>query len=173
MLKRCHRRKMFNMKLITINIMKKLRINVLMSASPFGRMCWFSAIVSTLACGVSGTLSTQGSVPHVAASRINLTLVARTFPLLLFQGVRPVTLSISLMIALESCALNAGSPNGFPMGLVWAVGVPLLPLVPLPPLPCCWHLGRVVVDSLHPLVGTLQYKIAGWPIGQSSGVDDM
>ena len=173
MLKRWWRRKRFNAKLITTNMIKKLRINVLVSASPFGRMYRCSATVSALAGGVSWTLDPWGIVPHVTASGINLTLVAGTFPLLLFQGVHPVTLSISLRIALESCALKAGSLNGFLMGLVWAGGIPPLPLPPLPPLSHCWHLGSMVTGSWHPLVGTLQNKIVDWPIGQSFEVDNM
>ena len=54
-------------------------------------------------------------------------MAAGMLPLLLFQGVHPVVLLISLRIALESCALKVGSPNGFPMGLVWAGGIPPLP----------------------------------------------
>ena len=102
----------------------------------------------------------QGVVPRVAASRSNLIpviLAAGTLPQLLFQGVHPVSLSISPRIALESCALKAGSPNGFLMGLVWAGGVPPLPLLPLPPLPHSGRLGRVVAGNLCPLIGTLQY----------------
>ena len=66
-------------------------------------------------------------MPRVATTRSNLILVilaAGTLPLLLFQGVCPVILLISLRIALESCALNAGSLNGSLMGLVLAGGVP-------------------------------------------------
>ena len=85
------------------------------------------------------TLLTQGVGPHVATSSSNLIpviLAAGTLPLLLFQGVHPVILSISPRIALESCALKAGSLNGFPIGLVWAGGIPPLPVPPVPPLPC-------------------------------------
>ena len=106
---------MFNTKLMATNIMKKLRINVLVSVCPSGRMCRFSALFSPLEGGASvTTLLTQGVVPHVAASSSNLIpviLAAGTLPLLLFQGVHPVILSISLSIA-----LNAGSPNGSGMG---------------------------------------------------------
>ena len=168
---------MFNMKLIATNIMKKLRINVLMSACISGRMCQFSALFSALAGGASGmTLLTWGVKSHVATSGSSLILVilaAGTLPLLLFQGVHPVILSISPRMVLESCALTTGSPNGFPTGLVWAGGGPPLPLLPLPPLPCSGHLGSVVAGNLHPQVGTLQYKIVDWPIDQSSRVDDM
>ena len=99
------------------------------------------------------TLLTQGVVPHVATSRSSLilvTLAAGMLPLLLFQGVCPVILLISPRIALESCALNVGSPNRFPMGLVWAGGIPPLPLLPLPPLPRSGHLGSMVAGSLYP-----------------------
>ena len=177
MLTRWWRMKMFNTKLIATNMMKKLRISVLVSVCPSGRMCRFSALFSALAGRVSGwTLLTQGGVPRVAASGSNLILVilaAGMFPWLLFQGVHPVILSISLSIALESCALNTGSPNGFPMGLVQAGGIPPLPLLPLPPLPGCWCLGSVVAGSLHLPVETLWYISVDWILDQSSKVDDM
>ena len=105
------------------------------------------------------TLLTQGVLPRVAVSGSNLILVilaAGMLSLLLFQGVHPVILSIYPSMALESCALNAGSPNGFPTGLVWAGGVPPLPLLPLPPLPRSGRLGSMVAGMLHPLEGTLQ-----------------
>ena len=168
---------MFNAKLMTTNIMKKLRINVLMSARPFRRMCQFSASFSALAGGASvTTLLTQGVVPCVTTSGSSLILVilaAGTLPLLLFQGVCPVVLLISPRISLESCALYAGSPNGFLTGLVWAGGVPPLPLLPLPPLPCSGCLGSMVAGNLCPRVGTLRCKIVDWPIGQSSRDDNM
>ena len=120
--------KMFNTKLITTNMMRRLRICVLVPAHPFVGMSLFSASFSALADGATVmTLLTQGVVPCVATSGFSLTpviLAAGTMPRLLCQGVRPVILSISPRIALESCALNVGSPNGFPMGLVWAGGVP-------------------------------------------------
>ena len=114
--------KMFNMKLITTNMMRRLKICVLMSACPFVGTSLFSASFSALAGGATvTTLLTQGVVPHVATSGLSLTpviLAAGTLPQLLCQGVHPVILSISPRIALESCALNVGSPNGFTMGLV-------------------------------------------------------
>ena len=115
---------------------------------------------------------------RVAASGpgISLTLVtlaAGMLPLLLFQGVHPVILSISPRMILESCALKAGSPMGFPMGLVWAGVAAPLPLPPLPPLPRPGHLGSVVARMLCPLVGTLQYINVDLMIGQSFGVDNM
>ena len=115
-------------------------------------------------------------MPRVATSGPNLIpviLAAGMLTQLLFQGVHPVILLISLRIALESCTLNAASPNGFPMGLVWAGGVPPLPLLPLPPLPCSGCLGSVVACNLCSRVGMLQNKIVDWLIGQSSRVDDM
>ena len=119
---------MFNTKLITTNMMRRLRISVLMSVHPSGRLSPFSASLLALAGGATvTTLLTQGVMPRVATSRSNLTpviLAAGMLPLLLFQGVHAVILSISPRIALESCALNVGSPNGFPMALVWAGGVP-------------------------------------------------
>ena len=118
---------MFNAKLMTTNMMKKLRINVLVSASPFRRICQLSASFSALAVGASGTtLLTWGVMPHVATSRSSLIpviLAAGTLSRLLFHGVHPVSLSISLRIALESFALNVGSPNRFLMGLVLAGGI--------------------------------------------------
>ena len=115
-------------------------------------------------------------MPRVATSgpRITLTpgiLVAGTLPRLLFQGVHPVILSISPRMILESCALNVGSPNGFPTGLVWAGGIPPLPLLSLLPLPCLGCLGSVVAGMLHPLKGTLQCISVNLTIGQSFGVD--
>ena len=99
-----------------------------MSVCSFGRMSLCSALFSALAGGASVmTLLSQGVLPHVVTSRSSLIpviLAAGTLPLLLFQGVRPVILSISPRIALESCALNVGSPNGFPSGLLWAGGIP-------------------------------------------------
>ena len=105
------------------------------------------------------TLLTCGVIPRVATSGSSLilvTLAAGTLPLLLFQGVHPVVLLISLSIALESCALNMGSPNGFPLGLVWAGGIPPWPLLPLPPLPCSICLGSMVAGNLHSQVEMLQ-----------------
>ena len=168
---------MFNVKLMTTNMMKKLRINVLVSAGPSGRFCWFSATVSALAGGAFVmTLLTQGTVPCVATSGLSLIpviLAAGTLPLLLFQGVCPVRFSYSLRIALESCALNGGSPNGFPLGLVWAGGIPPLSLLPLPPLPHSGYLGSMAAGNLCRRVGTLHYRIVDWSIDQSFGVDNM
>ena len=132
-----------------------------MSACPSGGMSLFSTTFSALAGGASMmTLSTRGVRPRVATSGSNLILMilaAGTLPQLLFQGVRPVILSISPRMTLESCALNAGSSNGFLMGLVWAGGVTPQPLLPFPPLPHSGHLGSVVAGNLHPLIGTLWY----------------
>ena len=83
-------------------------------------------------------------------------LAGRTMSLFSFQGVHPVAHSISPSMALESCALNAGSLNGFPTGLVWAGGIPPLPLLPLPPHPRSGSLGNMVACMLHPREGTLQ-----------------
>ena len=163
--------KMFNTKLMTTNVMRRLRIWVLESVCPFEGMTLFSASCATLSGGATvATLLTQGTFPRVATSGSSLILVilaAGTLSLLLFQGVCPVILLISPSMALESCALNVGSPNGFPTGLVWAGGIP--PHF----LPRSGHLGSMVAGNLHPWVGTLRYKIVDWPIGQSSGVDGM
>ena len=151
--------KMFNVKLMTTNVIRRLRIWVLVFSCPFEGKTLFSALFSALAHGASATtLLTRGTISRVAAARFNLTpviLAAGTLSLLLFQGVRPVILSISPRIVLASCALNVGCPNGFPMGLVLAEGVPPLPLLPLPPLPHSGHLGSMVAGMLHPLEGTL------------------
>ena len=115
-------------------------------------------------------------MPRIATSRFSLILVilaAGTLFLLLFQGVRPVILLISPSIALESCALNVGSVNGFLMGLVLAGGVPPHPLLSLPPLPHSGHLGSVVVGMLHPLEETLRCTDGDLMIGQSFRADDM
>ena len=157
-------RRIFNNMSMTTNMIKNVRSCLLMSASPSGSTCWFFVAVSALAGGASETLLTRGAMSCRSASGINLILVAGTFPLLLFQGVYPISL-----IALWSCVLNVGSP----MGLVWAGGIPPLPLPPLPPLPHCWHLGSMVARNRHLLVGMLWYKGEGWPIGQSFEVDDM
>ena len=168
---------MFNVKLMTTNTMRRLRICVLVSVRPFEEASLFSASFSALASGASvTTLLTRGVMPHVATTGSNLILVilaAGTLFLLLFQGVHPEILSISLRIALESCALNTGSLNGFPTGLVLAGGVPPQPLLPLPPLPLSGHLGSMVAGMLHPLVGTLQCTNVDLTIGQSFRVDDM
>ena len=99
-----------------------------MSARPFMGTSLFSASCSSLAGGGSKmTLLIRGVISRVAASASNLIpviLAAGTLPRLLFQGVHLVILSISLRIALESCALNAGSLNGSLMGLVLAEGIP-------------------------------------------------
>ena len=142
---------------MTTRKMKRLRICVLMSVHPLGSMPLWLA----LAPGAAGRLfSTWSGILHVAASGpgtnlFPVTLAVGTLPLLLFQGVLPVSLSISPRMILESCALNGGSPSGFPMGLVLAGVATPLPLLPLPPLPHPGHLGSVVARMLHPLEGTL------------------
>ena len=164
---------MFNAKLITAKMMKRLRISVLVSIHPFCGDIPIFALFSALAVRAPvTTLLAQGVVPRAATSRSSLILVilaAGMLPLLLFQGVCPVSHSISLRIALESCALNAGLPNGFPSGLVLAGGGPPLPLLPLP---CSGHLGSVVARSLRPLTGTLQCTDVDLMIGQSFGADN-
>ena len=127
------------------------------------------------------TLLTRGSRSRVATPESNLILVilaGGTLSLLSFQGVRPVTRSISPRMIRVSCALNAGSVSGFPTVLVW-VGVPPLPVPPLPgfppllpPLPRSGRLGNVVAGNLRPLIGTLRCTDEDFSADQSSGVDD-
>ena len=113
-------------------------------------------------------------------SNLILAIVAGgTLSRLAFQGVRPVTRSISPRMRRESCALNAGSPSGFPTGLGWAGGAPPCPVPPLlgfpllpPPLPRSGCLGNVAAGNLRPLIGTLRYIIEDCVVDQSSRVDD-
>ena len=152
---------------------KNMRSCLLVSASLSRSICQFSAAISALAGGASGTLLSRSMLPRVWASIINLIPVAGTFRLLSFQGVCPVSPSISWRIALKSCVLNAGSLNGFLTGLDWAGGIPPLPLFPLPPLPgCCPHLGSMVAGNLHLPEATPQYINVDLTIGQSFGVDN-
>ena len=105
-------------------------------------------------------------------------LAVGTLSLLAFQGVRPVTRSISPRMRRESCALKAGSISGFPTVLVWVGGAPLpvppLPGFPLllPPLPRSGCLGNVVAGNLRPLEGTLWCTDEDFSVDRSSGVDD-
>ena len=128
----CRRIKMFNTKLIITNAMRKLRINVLVSVCPNWGVPLFSTLLPILAMWFSGTtLSTR--CPCAATPGFNLIpviLAAGTLSQLSFQGVRPVTRSISPRMRRVSCALKAGSISGFPMVLVWVGGAPL----PVPPL---------------------------------------
>ena len=125
------------------------------------------------------TLFTQGTSARVApagSSLIPVTLVAGMLSLLLFQGVRPVTLSTSPSIIRESCALYTGSPSAFPLALGWAGAVPRpvpplgAPLLP-PPLPHSGLLGNVVAHDLRPLIGTLWCTDQDFPVGLSCRVD--
>ena len=127
------------------------------------------------------TLFTRGSGSRVATPESNLILVilaAGTLSLLSFQGVRPVTRSISPRMRRVSCALKAGSVSGFPTVLVWVGGLPLpvppLPVFPplLPPLPRSGRLGNVVAGNLRPLIGTLRCTDEDFSVDQSSGVDN-
>ena len=127
------------------------------------------------------TLFTRGSGSRVAAPESSLILVilaVGTSSLLAFQGVRPVTRSISPRMRRVSCALNAGSVSGFPTVLVWVGGAPLpvppLPGFPLllPPRPRSGCLGNVVAGNLCPLIGMLRYIIEDCVVDQSFGVDD-
>ena len=175
--------KMFNMKLIIMNAMRKLRINVLMSELLFWGVPWFSASFSALAVRASvTTLFTWGTSACVAtpwSSLIQVMVAGGTLSLLLFQGVRPVTRSISPRMIQVSCALNAGSVSWFPLGLGWAGGAPPLPVPPRrgfpllpPPHPRSGCLGNVVVCNLCPLIGTLWCTDEDFSVNQSSGVDD-
>ena len=153
---------MFNVRLSTVRIMKRLRICVLVSVCPSGSVTLFSASFSTLALGRAGwSLWTRCSISRVPASDpgINLTLVilaGGTLSLLLFHKVLPVILSISPVMILESCALNAVLPIGFLAVIIWAGVVVLLPLLPPLPLPRPGCLGSVVAHMLRPREGTLR-----------------
>ena len=91
----------------------------------------------------------------------------------MFHNVLPETLSISLRMILESCALNAGLPIGFSAVITWAGVAAPLPLLPLPLLPLPGHLGSMVARSLCPLKGTLRYIKVDFEFGQSFRVDNM
>ena len=148
---------------MTTSKMERLRICVLVSICPLGSMPLLSASFWAPACGASGwMLSTRGVILCVVASGpgtnlFPVTLAIGMLPLLLFQGVLPVVLSISPRMILESCALNVGSPSGFLMGQVLAGVATPLPLLPLHSLPRPGCLGNVVAHMLHPLEGTLRY----------------
>ena len=166
------------MKFMTTKMMRRLRINVLVSVRPSGSVSLVGVLCITLAHGSSGgLLSTRGSGSRVAAfgpwiNPILVTLAGGTFPLSVFHKVLPVILSISPAMMRASCALNAGLPIGFSAVIVRA-GVAPLPLLSLPPLPLPGRLGSVVAHMLRPLVGTLWYIDVDFDLGQSSGVDDM
>ena len=129
----------------------------------------------------SGTsLFTRGSGSRVATPESNLILVilaVGTLSRLSFQGVRPVTRSISPRMRRVSCVLNAGSVSGFPTVLVWVgvapLPVPPLPVLPLlpPPRPRSGCLGNVVAGNLCPPGVTLRYNV-DFSVDQSFRVDD-
>ena len=105
-------------------------------------------------------------------------LAAGTLSLLSFQGVHPVTRSISPCMRWVSCALKAGSASGFLTVLVWVGGAPLpvppLPGFPLllPPRPHLGCLGNVVAGNQRPLIGTLRYTDEDFFVDQSFRVDN-
>ena len=99
---------------------------------------------------------------------IPVILEAGTLSLLSFQGVRPVTRSISPHMRRESCALKVGSISGFPTVLVLVGGAPR----PVPPRPRSGCLGNVVAGNLRPLTGTLRYINEDFSVDQYFGVDD-
>ena len=116
-------------------------------------------------------------MPRVTASGpgINLlpvTLAVGMLLLSVFHNVRPVTLSISPRMILESCALNVGLPIGFTAVIIQAGVAAPLPLLPPLPLPRPGCLGSVVAGMLHPLDRTLQCTDVGLMIGQFFGADD-
>ena len=165
MFKMWRRIKKFNMKLTIMNTIRKLRISVLVSvwcvwgapsfSASFSVLAVWASVMTLFTWGVSACVATTG------ASLIPVILAGGTLSLLVFQGVHPVTHSISPRMRWESCALKAGSVSGFPMGLGWAGGAPLpvppllgLPLLP-PPLPRSGCLGNVAAGNLRPLIGTL------------------
>ena len=158
---------MFNVKLSIVRNMKRLRICALVLVCLSESATLFSASFCSLACG-----GTKGTLFCVAASgpRANLrlvTLAAGTLSLSRFHNVRPVTLSISLRMTLESCALNVGSPIGFSAVITWAGVAAPLPLLPLLPPPHPGRLGSVVAGMLHPLEGTLRCTDVDLTLGQS------
>ena len=169
---------MFNTKLSTTRNMRRLRIWVLVSVRPSGSATLFAASFSSLAHGGSGrTFWTWGTRSRVASSGPRsivclVTVAAGTLSLLTFHNVRPVTLSISPRMILESWALNAGLLIGFSAVITWAGVAAPLPLLPLPPLPHPGRLGSVVAGMLHPLEGTLWCTDVDLMIGQSFGADD-
>ena len=163
---------MFNVKLNTVRNMKRLRICVLVSVCLSGSITLFSASFSTLARGIAGWLFwTWCLISHVPASGpgINLTLVILavwTLSLLLFHKVRPVILSISPAMILESYALNAGLPIGFSAVIIRAGVAAPLPLLPPLPLPWPGHLGNVVAHMLRPMLRCTDVgSTVGWFFG--------
>ena len=94
-----------------------------------------------------------------------MTLAAGTFSLLSFHKVCPVILSISPVMILESCALNAGLPIGFSAVIIRAGVAAPLPLLPPLPLPHTGCLGSVVARMLCPLVGTFRCTDVGSTVG--------
>ena len=182
MFKRWWRIKKFNTKLSIMNAMRKLRIVVLVSVLSFWGAPQLSASFSVLAVWASVmTLCSRGTSARAATPWSNLIRVmvaGGTLSRLLFQGVRPVTCSISPRMIRVSCALNMGSVSWFPMGLGSAGGAPLsvppllgLPLLP-PPCPRSGCLGNVAVRNLRPLIGTLRCTDEDFSADQSSGVDE-
>ena len=148
--------------LMATNMKNEMRMYLLMSASPLRSMCQCSASGTALIIGAPGP-PWSGSL---VSSRSNLTQGIGTSLQLLFQGICPVRFSNSPMITLESCALNAGSSNGFPLAVVLAVGTPPHPL------PGILFPRHMVARNLHPFEWTLWYEIVDWPIGQSCGVGE-
>ena len=174
--------KMFNTKLTITNAMRKLRVCALVSTRPFWGVPWLSALFSALAVWASvTTLCSRGTSARAATPWSNLIrgmMAVGMLSRLLFQGVHPVTRSISPHMRRESCALKVGSVSGFPTGLVWVGGAPPpvppllgLPLL-LPPLPRSDCLGNVAAGNLHPLKGTLRCINVDFSVDQSFGVDD-
>ena len=166
--------KMFNAKLSTVKIMKRLRIVVLVSARPSGNVTLFSASFSALSRVGSGRMFWTRDVSRVTASGpgINLLLLTLAVGMLLlstFHSVLPVTCSISPVMILESCALNAGLPIGFSAVIIRAGVVVPLPLLPPLPLPRPGHLGNVVARMLRPIEGTLRYTDVGSTVGRFFG----
>ena len=172
--------KMFKMKLIITNAMRKLRINVLVSVCPIWGAPSISTRFADQAVRSSGTtLFTR--ILCAATTIFNLfpvILAVGTLSLLLFQGVHPVTRSISPCMGRESCALKAGSMSGFLTVLVWVGGAPLpvppLPGFPLllPPLPHSGCHGNVAADNLRPLEGMLRYINVDFSVDQPFRVDN-
>ena len=156
---------MFDAKLKTVRIMKRLRICVLLSVCPSGSVTLFSASFPALTPGIPGrTFCITASGPGI--NLLPVFLADGTLLLSMFQSVHPVIRLISPAMILESCALNAGLPIGLSAVIIRAGVVAPLPLLPPLPLPRPGHLGSVVACMLHPPEGVLRCTDVGSTVGR-------